>query len=121
MNSSEPDPQAPVRGWHAYTQSAGPKGEPDPTPGFSEGAVVKLMAEDDVDVPLWEVGVGLVFDGTAELIAFGASAELANDVASWAVDRQRNGRRDESDLAALRLIERLRREFEFRYEFVFRP
>jgi len=122
---SDPDEAPLPRGWYAYLpEGVKATASSEPSPRLREGAVLKLMAEDDVDVPLWVVGgldSGLVFDDVADFIAFGASPELANDLAAWAEDRQRHGRRDESDLAALRLIERLNHHFDYRHEFLYRP
>ena len=90
-------------------------------PRIPQAALVVLMPVDDVDVPLWTTETGLLFDDVADFIAFGAAPDLAHDLAAWAEDRQRNGRGDESDLAALRLLDRLRQHFDYDYQFAYRP
>ncbi|GAA4081795.1 hypothetical protein GCM10023066_12200 [Nocardioides kongjuensis] len=84
-----------------------------------EGDVIRLMAKEDVDCPLWHAG--LLFSDAEEFIEFGAPPELARDLAAWAADRQANGRHVASDIEAAKLVERLSEAFDHRYRFVFRP
>jgi hypothetical protein len=104
------DPPRPA-GIYAYGDGA------EIAPGDSpfdlhEGDVIKLMAEDDVDCPLWHAG--LLFSDAEEFIDFGAPPELARDLAAWAEQRQRQGRTEHSDLEALKLLDRLTSAFDRR-------
>ncbi|GAA3679139.1 hypothetical protein GCM10022237_43050 [Nocardioides ginsengisoli] len=88
---------------------------------LGDGITITLMAEgaEDVDCPLW--GPQLLFSDSDEFVEFGAPRELASDIAAWAHERHVNGRSDRSDLAALKLLDRLAEAFNRRYVFVFRP
>ncbi|WP_408898543.1 hypothetical protein ACJ5H2_05380 [Nocardioides sp. R1-1] len=81
--------------------------------------VIRLMAEEDVDCPLW--CRGLLFSDASEFIAFGGPEDLARDLAEWAADRDAYGRTPRSDGVARELVERLTTAFEHRFRFVYKP
>lgn len=122
MNDVPGTPQGSDRpAWHAYGPAPGDAGQVEWHP-FCEGTVVKLMAEEGVDCPLWEVGMGMMFSDIAEFVEAGGPPDIAADLAHWAADAEAREVPADLDLRAVDLVRRLARAYEDRgVQFVYRP
>lgn len=79
------------------------------------------MGEDSVAVPLWSDD-GLMFAVPDELVReLGVSADLASDIVTWAREWQVRSAAPDHDAQAARLVRRLGRELNYRFEFVYKP
>lgn len=96
-------------------REAGEGPDPGPPP------VIRFMADDTVEIPLWHRG--LLFASVNQLEEFGCSTGLAEDVAQWGRDSHVPHLRNSTAFAdrARVLVARLNEEFSGKYEFVYRP
>lgn len=109
-----------VAGAFAYGPALdGPDEEPWQPP--EDGAVIRLMGEHTVKVPLWGAD-GLMFDDPEEVVReLGVSRELAAALEAWAAAWQTEMNQASHDAEAARLVRRLRQEVGGRYRFVYDP
>lgn len=105
-------------GWYAFTSDEDRVQDDRTQERPRAGAVITLMADDSIDVPLWDEDGTLLFADRAELIGeWQVSEELADEIIAWArahVDQVGHN----LDAEAARLIDRLRQETEYRFRIV---
>lgn len=109
-------------GWYA-TRQDGSSWEDDVDEAWApppEGTTIRLMGDEDVDVPLW--AGELMFNDAEELIAaLEVSPELAADLVGWARRWHTRSGQPDHDAEAAALVRLLSRELGHRYHFVFKP
>jgi hypothetical protein len=107
-------------GWYAHEPGGHQSESDDEWAGPREGSVVRFMAEDSVDVPLWGED-GLIFSDEHELEReWGVSPELAAAIVHWGRASQ-GPVSAELDAEAARLVRLLRRELDHRFAIVYQP
>ncbi len=106
----------------------GPGGErltPDPEEDIEipVGDTIRLMFDDDVEIPLWSDYHGLLFTEVEELVdELRVSSELAADIERWGLRSQyRRHPVAERDIEGRALVDRLNEERGHLYTFVYRP
>jgi hypothetical protein len=107
-------------GWYAFPPHGYRHPDDEPWQGPRNGSQIRFMAEDSVDVPLWDED-GLIFVDGEELIGeWGISQVLADEVVAWGRAAQA-GESPELDAEAARLIRCLNKELEHRFHIVYKP
>lgn len=107
-------------GWYAHRPDGDRSEQDDPWVGPREGSVVRFMAEDSVDVPLWGED-GLIFSDEHELVReWALSRELVAAIVRWGREAQ-GPITPQLDAEAARLVRLLRRELDHRFTIVYQP
>lgn len=106
-------------GWYAFPPE-GYSPDDERREGPRSGTLIRFMAEDSVEVPLWGED-GLIFVDAGEMIReWGISETLAEDLVAWGRASQA-GDGPELDAEAARLIRSLNKELEHRFSIVYKP
>lgn len=109
-------------GWYAFPpEGYDPGADDEAWEGPPVGSLIRLMAEDSVDVPLWGPA-GLIFMDGEELInEWGISDQLAKDIVRWGRASSRGLQNSELDADAARLVRALTDQTGHRFRIVHHP
>lgn len=114
-----PDGQS---GWYAFPPDGySAEGDDETFEGPPEGSLIRFMAEESVDVPLWGPD-GLIFNEAEDLVSeWGLSRELADEVVQWGRTSSGGLQSPELDAEAARLIRALAEQTHYRFRIVYQP
>lgn len=109
------------RGWYAFPPDGHDTEKDDEQwEGPEDGSLIRFMAEESADVPLWGP-TGLIFvDGEELAREWGVNRELVADIVQWGRDSLGPVTAD-LDAEAARMVRSLAEQTNYRFRIVYHP